>query len=138
MELLSDSILDDFVNQSTVRLIAAIPPKDAFYYFPNENDLIDIDLLNRKRSVRRIFEGPTIYTDFEIEQINLFRFEFEYYRSDENSSVDDVICLRYLQASLFDYSKAFEIIIDHIEWRKTNFDLTLTHKNKEILNSGFI
>lgn len=138
MELLSDSILEEFTNPLTFRHLSVNPPKETFLYFPKEKELIDIDILNRRHSFRKIFEGAIEYTEFENEQLILFRQELNFYNSELNSSVDNSLCLRYLYSSMFDHSIAIKFITDHFEWRKNLFPQFLTIIHKEILNSGFI
>ena len=56
MELLPESSLEEFENFYTNRHNSAKPPKEAYYLFHKDRELIELDLLNKKRSVRIIFE----------------------------------------------------------------------------------
>ena len=139
MELLSDSILEEFENLLTVRNILAKPPKEAYYYFPNEKEQIEIDMLNRKHSIRRIFDGLTEFNEFENHHLVNFRQELKFFNLNLHNNVDRSTCLRFLQAASYNYVIAIRMIVDCYEWRKKYFPINnLNNKQKEILNSGFI
>ncbi len=66
------SLIEDFnkqENNNTTRHNSARPPKEAFFYFPKDKDIIDNDPNDPKLSIRKIFEGGTEYTLFEKEEV---------------------------------------------------------------------
>jgi hypothetical protein len=114
MEKLSDSILQEFNNQNTIRHISAKPPKEAYLYFPKQNELIDFDSKNPKRLNRRIFEGATEYNEFEKEELCIFKKELKAFIADNIVIVEDSLCLRFLQASSFDHIKALKMMSERL------------------------
>ena len=138
MEILSESILEEFENFHTNRHNSTKPPREAYYLFPKDNDIIEVDTSNNKRSVRRIFEGATEYKDFEIQNLKLFSTEIKNYQPKINITWDESISLRYLQATSYDFLKAIKLILLHLEWKKNTLLFIISSKHKEILNSGFI
>jgi hypothetical protein len=138
MDCLTDSILVEFENNNTTRHNSARPPKEAFFYFPKDKDIIDNDPNDPKLSIRKIFEGGTEYTLFEKEELSIFKKELKVYCPEVLPYVDESTCLRFLQATSYNHLKALKNLIENYEWKQKYFPLSLNIKHKEILNTGFV
>ena len=144
MENLSQSIIYEFLNKSSDRHKLCKPPKEAYHFFPQGKDVIELDKKNPKRTMRRIFEGVIQYNEFEKSILNDFRLELENYESKHHIKVElpnkweEPNTLRFIQGSSYNLNKAIENLINHFEWRKNLLPIKISNKIMEILNLGFI
>jgi hypothetical protein len=122
-------------------------PKQAFYYFPNAEDIIEINKKNPEESERKIFQGGVEYIEFEKKKLDELLKEIENYNNDENNKEKKIVLpekwknsynLRFLQANKFDIKTSIESLRTHIEWRNIIFPLIKTSNMLEILNTGFV
>ena len=144
MEILTQSIIEEFSNESTTRHLICKPPKEAYYFFPKGTDVIEWDKENPKKTMRRVFEGAIRFNEFEEAILIEFTVELEKYKIKNDKNVkfpekwDDSKTLRYIQGSNYNINKAIENLINHFEWRENIFPIKISDKIIEILNLGFI
>ena len=131
--------LDYFMENPELksRHLRAIPTLEMYRFFPPEEEIISIDKSNPHKNYRYIFNGQ-IKTDFEREKLSQF-YEYESktkkinYPSDWNESDT----MRILQATEYDIKKAYNNIIENINWLE-NIPKTICDKTISLLNSGFM
>ena len=131
--------LDYFMENPELksRHLRAIPTLEMYRFFPPEEEIISIDKSNPHKNYRYIFNGQ-IKTDFEKEKLSQF-YEYESktkkinYPSDWNESDT----MRILQATEYDIKKAYNNIIENINWLE-NIPKTICDKTISLLNSGFM
>jgi hypothetical protein len=123
--------------------IRAKPPGKAYLYFPKGNEIIEINHNNIKHSIRKVFDiAEENYTDFEREQLLVFRHEYESYSQKNNITIPSHIktcdILRFLQATSYNIDKSLDLIKQYVIWYSGFFPMKITNKTLELLNSGFI
>ena len=131
--------LDYFMENPELksRHLRAIPTLEMYRFFPPEEEIISIDKSNPHKNYRYIFNGQ-MKTDFEREKLSQF-YEYESktkkinYPSDWNESDT----MRILQATDYDIKKAYNNIIENINWLE-NLPKTICDKTINLLNSGFM
>ena len=131
--------LDYFMENPELksRHLRAMPTLEMYRFFPPEEEIISIDKSNPHKNYRYIFNGQ-IKTDFEREKLSQF-YEYESktkkinYPSDWNESDT----MRILQATEYDIKKAYNNIIENINWLE-NIPKTICDKTISLLNSGFM
>jgi len=145
--ILKDEMAREFYDYTSTRHMATKLPKDAFFYFPSEKDIIEYDRKNLNKLTRRIFEGGVEFICFEKAKLEELEIEIETYNINKKNANKKIIfptdwqeynSLRFLQATSFDIKKTLEIIINHLDWRMENLPPNLTNKVMEVLNIGYI
>jgi hypothetical protein len=139
---------EDFKNFESGKNKLARPPKEAYLYLPNGEEVIEFDEKNPTKTLRRIFEGGVCYNEFEklklkelkeeIEKYNLSCYKKKTPRLTLPKDWKEYNSLRNLQATGYNIQKTIENLLQHLVWRKENFPLKITNKAMEILNLGFI
>lgn len=142
---LSEKMISEFNDIGTERHLNAKPPKEAYFYFPSQKEMVEYDPKIKEKTYRKIFENKVPYLDFENQKLNEFYENLEKnsqklfkksYTLPENFNKDNV--LRFIQATCYDCAKALKLIHDHIEWRNSFFPINLSQNSMKILNSGFL
>jgi hypothetical protein len=142
--LLSGEMRREFESRDTIRHEQAKPPKDAYFYFPKEKEIIEFDVKNPTKTLRRIFEGGVEYNQYEKLKLRELSKEIEKINSKKKGKFSlpdgwkECNNLRFLQATQYNVTKTVEMLVNHIEWRKINLPVKVNDKSKEILNLGFI
>ena len=143
-DVLSQSIIDDFSCKSSFRNKQCKPPKEAYLFFPEENDILLWDASFPNKTMRRIFEGAIEYNEFEKAILVEFKEEFVKYTQQTNKVLEfpfgwtEANTLRFIQGSGYNIDKAIENIHHHFKWRKETLPIHVSQKIIEILNLGFI
>jgi hypothetical protein len=143
---LSPEMRLQFERGKTTRHKNARPPKEAYFYIPRENELIEFDENNPTKTLRKIFEGGVEYNYYELIKIKELKRDIDKYnitnkkKSKLNLPSDwkEYNSLRFLQATGFNVSKTIEILIEHVDWRKVSLPGRINDRGMEILNLGFI
>lgn len=136
---INDKIINDFYLYNNILKQcheAALPPKEAYLYFPKE-DIIVLNQSKPDKILRRIFSGVT-FTPFENDKYSELKSELtkrsivlpEWWEESESR--------RFLQANAFDINKALFHIQKQIAWKKTYFPITISNRIIDILNTGFM
>jgi hypothetical protein len=121
----------------------AKPPRNAYLYFPKGNDIIEINKNEIRHTIRKVFDLPEEnYTEFEKEQLLIFRHEWEKFSKANKLSLPtewktcDI--LRFLQATCYNVDKSCNLIRDYVVWKNSFFPMKINDKIIELINSGFI
>ena len=118
----------------------ALPPPEAYFYFPKGEEIIVINALKPEKSLRRIFNNVPIY-DFEkkllIEFNELINSHPEFKLPDY---WNDDINLRFIHATECDIKKSYERMIKYIDWFHNMFPMEIHPGDKiyQLLNLGFL
>jgi hypothetical protein len=122
------------------RHISSAPPENAYFFFPKDDDIIELDGGNSKRLNRKIFEGKDDF--YPLERTKLI--ELKQLLSKEKESLNfppdwqDHETLRFLQATGHDPAKTINLLKEHLTWKNGFFPITLNKNVNEILDSGLI
>ena len=118
----------------------ALPPPEAYFYFPKGEEIIVINALKPEKSLRRIFNNVPIY-DFEKKLLLEFNeminshpeFKLPDYWNDD-------INLRFIHATECDIKKSYERMIKYIDWFNNMFPMEIQPGDKiyQLLNLGFL
>ena len=117
-----------------------LPPREAYYFFHKNEDLITINYKKPENSSRKIFTNVP-FTDFEkkwIKELNEI--------IDERNEIllpmgwTDGQTLGCIYTALGDIEFAYEILRDYIKWFEKTFPMNIVPKDKswELLNNGFL
>lgn len=112
-------------------------PKLAYRFIPKDDLVIALNNKDINKSIRRVFESmnpSSFFLDHEL--LHLGKFENEYGDKLKNIHVSDK--LKFLQATKFDYEKAYESLSKHNSWKLQKLPIIYSTTIHEILNSGFI
>jgi len=146
-KIFSDDMIKEFYNFTTTRHLVTKLPKEAFFYFPSDKEIIEYDNKNLNKLQRKIFEGRLEYICFEKAKLEELEIEIESYINNKKNANKKLILprewreynsLRFLQATSFDVKKTIEIIISHLEWRSEFLPPKINEKVMEILNIGYL
>lgn len=130
---------DYFSNEKfTLQHALSLPSEEAYLINNPIEEIISIDNSNPKKSDRRIFSMTDEWTEFEKEQVSEFKKFFITKNYQLPQQISDEILLRFLQPTGFNYSKSYEYIVNHIEWRNVFFPFELNPAVIDILQSGFM
>lgn len=120
----------------------ALPPIEAYLFFPNEFDIIEENLKKPNKTLRRIFESNEKFNQYEetkyaemLEEINNKKNSSKIVIPEDWNKFE---LRRFLQATGFQPTKSIELLARHFEWRGNFFPLKITNKTLELLNCGFI
>ena len=142
--------INNFLNNiNSEQHLKSRPPEEAYRFIPNEFQICEYNDKKPERTLRRIFEGVYEYLPYEIERLNSLMDEIKTYNKNLNGRKDFTPItfpsnwkiydsLRFLQATMYKNQKTIELLLNHLEWKKTYFPFTISNKAAEILNNGFI
>lgn len=129
--------MNELVNENLLINFDKLP-KEAYLYFPSEEETIQYNQDFPNRSIRRIFEGGVKYYEFEEESLASFNKELVKRDIELPLNWQDSDTLRFLQATSHDNTRTIILILDHLEWKRNKIPRSPSDKIKEILNSGFL
>ena len=117
-----------------------IPPKEAYYFFPKGNDVIELHDKKPEKNLRRIFINVPF---LEIEYKWLEKYKEIIAQHPENKLPDfwnDGLNLAYIYSTECNLEKSYKRMIDYFEWYKNFFPLNIQPGDKvvQVLNSGFL
>lgn len=122
----------------------AIPQRNAYLYFPKEEDKIIFDPKKPEKTLRMIF-GNEDFNSYEREKIAQLKERVQTLNKKNTKEQiifpqwwQDTDTLRFLQATSYNLDKSIHYIRNQIEWRRTFFPFTITDKTIQILNTGFM
>ena len=117
-----------------------LPPKEAYYYFPKGEELIEFNKKKPKKSYRKIY-SDTPFLDIEKQYINDFKQILSQHPEVKIPSyLDDALLLRFIYADECDYEAVFKRLVKYLAWSEKTYPIVITPKSKliEILNKGFV
>jgi len=128
------------------------PPQQAFFYFPDKDDIINENKHDPFKSRRILFEGNLEYTDFEQNQLKELKKDILSYNNKENkenkqncydklilqNSWPDAETLRFHQFTSYNSTKTISLLKDYVKWRSETDKIIFSEKILEILNTGFV
>lgn len=144
---LTSEMINEFSNFNTKRHLSTKFPREAYFYFPSEEEIIDYDNKHLNKLTRKIFEGGVEYICYEKAKLEELENEIAIYNQKKGNENKKVILphdwreynsLRFLQATGFNISKTIEIISNNLVWRKENLPPVVINKTMEILNIGYL
>jgi len=117
-----------------------LPPKEAYYYFPKGNEIIEYNEKKPKKSYRKIY-SDTQYFDYEKQMINDYKQIINNHPEVKVPNyIDDAYLLRLIYADDCNLEVAFKRLVKYIEWSNKTFPIIIPPKSKyiEMLNKGFV
>jgi hypothetical protein len=147
MESKSD-IFYQINNTDTPRHRNCKPPEEAYRFIPKDSQIVLIDNKRPERTLRRIFQGITEFTQYENEKIQQLLQEIKIYNQNPHKHKDFIPLifpknwqtfdtLRFLQATMYKIDQTIKLLIQHITWKKSYFPYSINSKVIEILKGGF-
>ena len=117
-----------------------IPPKEAYYFFPKGNDVIELHKKKPEKNIRRIFTNVPF---LDVEKQWLEKYKEILAKHPETKLPDfwnDGLNLAYIYSTECKLEKSYKRMAEYFEWYKKNFPLNIqpTDKVVEILNTGFV
>jgi hypothetical protein len=115
-----------------------LPPKEAYYYFPKGEEIIELNTKKPNKSYRKIYHN-TPYSDIEKQFLNEFKKKLnEHPELKIPEFIDDDILLRFIYADECDYDKVYKRLEKYIDWSNKTFPIIIQPKSRliEILNKG--
>ena len=118
----------------------SIPPKEAYYFFPKGNDVIELHKKKPEKNIRRIFINVPY---LEVEQKWLESYKEIIAKHPETKLPDfwnDGLNLAYIYSTECKLEKSYQRMIEYFQWYKKYFPLNIQPSDKviEILNTGFV
>jgi hypothetical protein len=124
------------------------PPEEAYLFFPNDFQIVEVDKKHPDKILRRIFEGNNDTLPVEKTKLaNLYQEIEKHNNTKSKKNHSQVIfpagwkefdTLRFHQATGYKSNMTIQLLIDHFEWRQSYFPFSLTPAAFELLNKGFI
>ena len=95
-----------------------LPPREAYYYFPKGEELIEFNKKKPKKSYRKIY-SDTPFLDIEKQYINDFKQILSQHPEVKIPSyLDDALLLRFIYADECDYEAVFKRFVKYLAWRR--------------------
>ena len=116
------------------------PPKEAYFYFPKGEEIIELNQKKPGSSYRKIYYDVPVL-EHEKYYINKLKELINKHPEIKLPDFfDDELLLRFLYADDCELDKVFKRIIKYIEWSNKTFPLVIQPKSRyvEILNKGFV
>ena len=115
------------------------PPKEAYFYFPKGEEIIELNHKKPNNSYRKIYYDVPV---LEHEKYNLNKIKEIINKNQIKlpDFFDDELLLRFLYADNCEMDKVFKRLTKYITWSNKTFPLVIQPKSKtvEILNKGFV
>ena len=115
-----------------------LPPKEAYYYFPKGEEIIEFNAKKPNKSYRKIYHNIP-YSDIEKQFLNEFKKKLnEHPELKIPEFIDDDVLLRFIYADECDYDKVYKRLAKYIDWSNKTFPIIIQPKSRliEILNKG--
>ncbi len=116
------------------------PPKEAYFYFPKGEEIIELNQKKPGSSYRKIYYDVPVL-EHEKYYINKLKELINKHPEIKLPDFfDDELLLRFLYADDCELDKVFKRITKYIEWSNKIFPLVIQPKSRyvEILNKGFV
>ena len=115
------------------------PPKEAYFYFPKGEEIIELNRKKPESSYRKIYYDVPVL-EHEKYNINKIKEIINQKQINLPDFFDDELLLRFLYADDCEMDKVFKRLTKYIEWSNKTFPLVIQPKSKtvEILNKGFV
>ena len=118
----------------------SIPPKEAYYFFPKDNDVIELHKKKPEKNVRRIFLNVP-YLEYEQKWLDEYKKIID--KHPENIIPyfwNDGLNLTFIYSTGCKLEKSYKRMIEYFAWYKKSFPLNIQPKDNivHILNSGFL
>jgi hypothetical protein len=113
---------------------------EAYFYFPEGEEIIIINALKPEKSLRRIFNNVPIY-DFEKKLLLEFNDLIDSHPENKLPDYwDNAINLRFIHATECNIKKSYERLIKYIDWFHNKFPMEINPGDKicQLLNLGFL
>ena len=116
-----------------------LPPKEAYYYFPKGDEIIEPNEKNPKKTYRKLYHNVP-FLDYEKKLINDYKQIINRHPELKIPNfIDDALYLRFIYADDCNLEVAFKRLEKYIEWSNKTFPIMIQPKSKiiELLNRGF-
>ena len=118
----------------------SLPPREAYYFFPKDKDVIELHKKKPQKNVRRIFINVP-YLEYEQKWLDEYKKIID--KHPENKLPDfwnDGLNLTFIYSTECKLEKSYQRMLDYFAWYKKSFPLNIQPKDKcmQILNSGFL
>ena len=117
-----------------------LPPKEAYYYFPKGEELIEFNAKKPQKSYRKLYHDVP-FLDLEKKYIADYKALINKHPEVKVPSyIDDALFLRFIYADECDMEVSFKRLVKYLELINKTFPMVMKpqSKLKEILNKGFV
>ncbi len=120
------------------RYLESVPPADAYFFFPQGEEVMIENPKKPSRALRRIYINTT-FTEYELKALKEFKKMIEASHFPIPDYWTDADNVRFIYSTNFNLQKAFTQMCEHLNWRKKYFPMYFTPGDKvfQILNLGF-
>ena len=118
----------------------SLPPKDAYFFFPKDKDVIELHKRKHEKNVRRIFINVP-YLDYEQKWLDEYKKIIDKHPENKLPNFwNDGLNLTFIYSTECKLEKSYQRMLDYFAWYKKSFPLNIQPKDKcmQILNSGFL
>ena len=116
------------------------PPKEAYFYFPKGEEIIELNTKSPQKSYRKIYYDVPVLEHEKYYINKLKQIINQHPEIKLPDFIDDELLLRFLYADYCDLDKVFKRLTNYIEMSNKYFPVVIQPKSKtiEILNRGFV
>ena len=117
-----------------------LPPKDAYYYFPEGEEIIIHNRKKPNKSLRRVHYNVP-YTDQEKKWIADFKQLINSHPETQLPDFfEDYLLLAFIYATGCDLKESYKRVVDYLKFSSSTFPVIIKPNSKliEILNRGFV
>ena len=118
----------------------SLPPREAYYFFPKDKDVIELHKKKPQKNVRRIFINVP-YLEYEQKWLDEYKKIIDKHPENKLPNFwNDGLNLTFIYSTECKLEKSYQRMLDYFAWYKKSFPLNIQPKDKcmQILNSGFL
>ena len=117
-----------------------LPPKEAYYYFPKGEEIIQLNEKKPEKNNRRVFVNVP-YTKIEHQWLEQYKLIIDSHKENKLPEYwNDGLNLAYIYSTECNLEKAYNRMIDYFKWYNEFFPLNIQPGDKcvQVLNTGFL
>ena len=117
-----------------------LPPKEAYYYFPKGEEMIEYNKKKPKKSYRKIYHNVQMLDNEKQYLVEFKKILSEHPEVKLPNFIDDDLLLRFIYAEECEYDKVLKRLKKYIEWNNKTFPIIIQPKSRliELLNKGVV
>ena len=117
-----------------------LPPKEAYFYFPKGEEIIEYNKKKPNKSYRKIYHNTQILDNEKQYLVEFKKILSKHPEVKLPNFLDDDLLLRFIYAEECEYDKVFKRLKKYIEWNNKTFPIIIQPKSRliELLNKGVI
>ena len=106
----------------------SLPPKDAYFFFPKDKDVIELHKRKHEKNVRRIYVNVP-YLDYEQKWLDEYKKIIDKHPENKLPNFwNDGLNLTFIYSTECKLEKSYQRMIDYFAWYKKSFPLNICFK----------